>query len=253
MAAAGLGSRRQIEGWIAEGRLTVDGRPASLGERITGAERLALDGRPLSLPDAAPPPRVIAYHKPEGELVTRNDPEGRPQVFSALPRLRGARWIAIGRLDLNTSGLLLFTTDGELAHRLMHPAREVEREYAVRVLGEVDGLILERLQQGVMLEDGEAAFEGITDAGGQGANHWYHVVLREGRNREVRRLWESQGVTVSRLIRIRYGPVELGRGLKRGRYRKLEPHEIAALYAAAGLPVPQEEQPRRTRRTQRKK
>lgn len=217
--------------------MKVDGQPATLGQKITGAERLSMDGKPLRL--VAPTtdaPRVIAYHKPEGQVVSRHDPEGRATVFQSLPKITGTRWVAIGRLDINTSGLLLFTTDGQLAHRLMHPSTQVEREYATRVLGEVDANTLDALLKGVLLEDGMAAFEKIKSAGGEGANHWYHVVLREGRNREVRRLWESQNVMVSRLMRIRYGPIELGRGLKRGHYRELSDKEIKHLYAAATKP-----------------
>lgn len=225
-----------MEDWIRAGRVQINGVIATLGQKLSGGERITLDGQPLRLSTPrADIPRVIAYHKPEGELVTQADPEGRPTVFTALPRLRGARWVAVGRLDINTSGLLLLTTDGALANKLMHPSTQVEREYAVRVRGNVDEEILQRLQQGVELEDGPARFESITDAGGQGVNHWYHVVLREGRNREVRRLWEAAGVTVSRLMRLRYGPIELGRGLKRGKYRKLDDKEIAALYTSAGL------------------
>lgn len=231
-----------MEDWIRAGRVQVNGEPAVPGLKIGGTEHITLDGQPLRIaPPRAETPRVIAYHKPEGELVTQSDPEGRPTVFTALPRLRGARWVAVGRLDINTSGLLLLTTDGALANKLMHPSNQVEREYAVRVLGEVNADVLAQLQKGVTLEDGPARFESITDAGGQGANHWYHVVLREGRNREVRRLWEAVGVTVSRLMRIRYGPIALGRGLKRGKYRKLEDAEISALYTGAGLLLPEGE------------
>ncbi|HET9679751.1 MAG TPA: pseudouridine synthase [Gammaproteobacteria bacterium] len=237
LAAAGIGSRREIESWVADGRLKVDGQTAITGQKITGAERLSLDGKPLRItPPETHAHRVIAYHKPEGQIVSRHDPEGRATVFKALPRVTGARWVAIGRLDINTSGLLLFTTDGQLAHRLMHPSTQVEREYATRVLGEVDANTLDALLKGVLLEDGTAKFESIKSAGGQGANHWYHVVLREGRNREVRRLWESQNVTVSRLIRIRYGPIALGQGLKRGHHRELDTREMKQLYAATAKP-----------------
>ena len=239
LATAGFGSRREIEGWISAGRLTVNGRPAKPGDHITSTDRIALDGRLLKMlahnvPDER---RVILYHKPEGELTTRKDPEGRPTVFEALPRLRRGRWVAVGRLDTNTSGLLLFTNDGELAHRLMHPSTEVEREYAVRVLGRVSDEQLATLTKGVRLEDGMAKFDAVHEAGGEGANHWYHVTLREGRNREVRRLWEALGVTVSRLIRIRYGAVTLPRHLPRGRWRDATEGELAALLAGADMPV----------------
>lgn len=235
LARAGLGSRREIEGWISAGRLRIDGVTAELGAQVSGVETITLDGKPLIL--AAPATsRVIAYHKPVGEVCTRQDTEGRPTVYDQLPRLQQGRWIGVGRLDINTSGLLLFTNDGELANRLMHPAQQLEREYAVRVFGEVDGLILNRLLQGVELEDGPARFLGLRDAGGSGANRWYHVILGEGRNREVRRLWESQGVQVNRLIRVRYGPIELGRHPIAGKWRELVPDELAMLRAAAGLP-----------------
>lgn len=250
LARAGLGSRREIEGWISAGRLQVDGVPAVLGMQITGTETILLDGKPVS---SAPPAavRVIAYHKPIGELTTRKDPEGRPTVFEHLPHLRGGRWISVGRLDFNTSGLLLLTNDGELSNRLMHPAQALEREYAVRIFGEVDGLMLERMLTGVELEDGPARFLALRDAGGQGANRWYHVVLTEGRNREVRRLWESQGVQVNRLIRVRYGPIELGRRPPAGKWRELTADEVRALYQTAGMPVPRPVQPTKAATTPR--
>lgn len=238
LARSGAGSRREMERWIQEGRITIDGKPAQLGDRVTPAQVLRIDGRSLPKPTFTPKPRVLLYHKPEGEVTTRNDPQGRPTVFANLPTLRNSRWIAIGRLDLNSSGLLLFTTDGELAHRLMHPSSEVEREYAVRVLGNVTPEMVARLSQGVTLEDGEARFESIVDAGGQGANHWYHVVLREGRNREVRRMWEAVGAKVSRLIRVRYGPVTLPRLVRPGRTADVEGEELDALYQAVGLRAP---------------
>lgn len=237
LADAGLGSRREIEGWIAEGRVRVNGEVAKLGDRVTPADRIRIDGREVERRMARRAPlRVIACNKPEGELVTRHDPEGRPIVFTRLPRLKAGRWIAVGRLDVNTSGLILFTNQGELANRLMHPSREVEREYAVRVLGEVPEAALARLTAGVELDDGPARFERIAEAGGEGANRWYHVVLREGRNREVRRLWEAAGCTVSRLIRIRYGNVSLGPRVFAGHCRECTEEEIEGLLALAGLP-----------------
>lgn len=235
LANAGLGSRRQIEDWIRAGRITIDGRPAVLGQRVEGQEEIHLDGRPLRHSNLRVRRRVLVYHKPEGEVTSRSDPQGRPTVFEGLPLLKRGRWVAVGRLDLNTQGLLVLTTDGHLANRLMHPSTQMEREYAVRVLGEVSNEILQRLRDGVELEDGPARFEDIQDAGGSGVNHWYHVVLREGRNREVRRLWESQGIPVNRLIRVRYGPLILERSLPRGRWRELEPNEIGALLAAVGI------------------
>lgn len=230
LAAAGLGSRREIEGWIAAGRLSVNGTPATLGMRATPADRILLDGRPVGLP-ASQPIRVLVYHKPVGELVTRDDPQGRPTVFSRLPP---GRWVAVGRLDINSSGLLLFTDSGELANRLMHPRYEVEREYLARVQGAVD---LEKLRRGVHLEDGPAAFERIypLDHESGGANRWYRVSLKEGRNREVRRLFAAVGARVSRLRRMRYGPVELPRDLDPGEWRELTRERVSELALNAGL------------------
>lgn len=240
LARAGLGSRRQIERWIEEGRITIDGQPATLGARVTPHQMLRVDGRMVPAHAIQPKPRILIYHKPEGEVCTRSDPQGRQTVFEKLPVLRGARWITVGRLDYNTSGLLLFTTDGELANRLMHPSREIEREYAVRVLGKVSDEMLARLKEGVMLEDGPAHFDAIKDAGGAGANHWYHVTLKEGRNREVRRLWDAIGVQVSRLMRIRFGPIRLPPHFHAGRTMELDDAAAAALYGQVGLepPVP---------------
>lgn len=232
LANAGLGSRRQIEGWIEQGRITINGKVAKLGERMTYHDKVLVDDREIKLMRSKnQKTRVLIYHKPEGEMCTRNDPEGRPTIFESLPIIRNSRWICVGRLDLNTSGLLLITNDGELAHKLMHPSSEIEREYAVRIRGDVDALALEKLNKGVQLEDGMARFDVIKDAGGTGSNHWYHVTVREGRNRLVRRLWESLGFTVSRLIRIRFGNVYLPSGLKSGRHIELNEEEITDLEA----------------------
>lgn len=246
LAELGLGSRREVERWVAEGRVEVNGKPAVPGVRVGPRDTITVDGRPVPRRRRAPAlARVLAYHKPEGEVSTRRDPEGRPTVFDPLPR---GRWLAVGRLDVNTTGLLLFTDDGALAAGLMHPRSGVEREYAVRVYGEVPPGALTRLTAGVVLEDGEARFDRVVDAGGEGRNHWYRVVLREGRQREVRRLWESQGVRVSRLIRVRYGPIGLPRALRPGRWQELDPAGIAALRVAAGLaPPPTRPAPRRPR------
>lgn len=230
MADAGQGSRREIEDWIAEGRVSVNGEPAHVGQRISGADRVRVNGRLVQLKLGAPRlPRVLIYHKPEGEIVSRDDPDGRPSVFEKLPRINNGRWIAIGRLDFNSCGLLLFTSSGELANRLMHPRYELEREYAVRVLGEPSQEALTRLTEGIELEDGVARFTRFHAAGGDGANHWYNVTLAEGRNREVRRMFEAVGLTVSRLMRVRYGPLVLPPNLKRGQCRELDAQEVGML------------------------
>lgn len=240
LASAGLGSRREIERWIAAGRVRVNGQPATLGQKVSGSERISIDGRIVRAHSARRPmrPRVLLYHKPVGEVCTRSDPQGRPTVFAALPELTRGRWVMVGRLDVDTSGLLLFTTDGDLAHALMHPSHEMEREYAVRVRGNPGAETLLRLRAGIQLEDGRGRFEDIQAEGGDGANRWFRVVLKEGRNRIVRRLWEAEGCQVSRLMRVRYGPLSLPRHLPRGRSRDLRPHEVRALYLASGLPVP---------------
>lgn len=225
LARAGHGSRRELESMIAAGRVSVDGKIATLGDRVESSKslKIRIDGHLVSIAESATEVcRVLAYYKPEGELCTRSDPEGRPTVFDRLPRLRGSRWIAVGRLDVNTCGLMLFTTDGELANRLMHPSREVEREYAVRVFGQVDDDKIRQLSKGVQLEDGPAAFKTLKFGGGEGINQWYNVTLTEGRNREVRRLWEAVGVQVSRLMRVRYGDITLPKGLPRGGWTELD-------------------------------
>lgn len=236
LARGGIASRREIESWIQEGRLRINGVQAQLGDRLKPGDRLQLNGRIVHWEKyAEQAPRVLAYHKPAGEVVTRRDPEGRPTIFTQLPKLPVGRWIAVGRLDINTQGLLLVTNHGELANRLMHPSTEIEREYAVRILGTVDDDMLERLKQGVELEDGKAHFGDITFSGGEGVNKWYHVTVKEGRNRLVRRLWESQGVTVSRLIRVRYGPTLLPEGLKAQKFHELDAEELQTLLEFAGL------------------
>ena len=237
LARLGLASRRDVENWIAAGRVKVNGSVATLGQRVDLHDAIAVDGRLLKREEAAETVRrVLIYNKPDGEICTRDDPEGRPTVFDRLPRPKEGRWINIGRLDINTTGLLLFTTDGELANRLMHPSYEMDREYAVRVRGEVDEEMIERLKTGVMLEDGPARFTDIQEApGGEGFNHWYHCVVMEGRNREVRRLWESQGLVVSRLKRVRFGPVFMTSDLPMGRWREMSQSEVDILSEEVGL------------------
>ncbi|KFF83201.1 23S rRNA pseudouridine(2605) synthase RluB [Pseudomonas syringae] len=242
LARIGVGSRRDVEAWITQGRIKVNGKDATLGQRVDLHDAISVDGRVIKREEAAETVRrVIMYNKPDGEICTRDDPEGRPTVFDRLPRPKEGRWINIGRLDINTTGLLMFTTDGELANRLMHPSFEMDREYAVRVRGEVDDDMLLRLKNGVILEDGPARFTDIQQApGGEGFNHWYHCVVMEGRNREVRRLWESQGLVVSRLKRVRYGPVFLNSDLPMGRWREMSQYEVDILAAEVGLqPVAQ--------------
>lgn len=242
LARVGQGSRRQIEDWIRQGRITINGVPAQLGVQVNGAERIEMDGKRIQVRAFGQKRRVLAYYKPVGEVTSRSDPEGRPTIFEKLPILRDSRWIAVGRLDLNTQGLLLLTNDGELAHRLMHPSSQIEREYAVRILGDIPPATLQQLREGVQLEDGVARFDDLREAGGEGANHWYHVILREGRHREVRRLWESQGVAVSRLVRVRYGSVSLRRGLHPGHWDELNEAQIDELRKAVGItPEPQPE------------
>lgn len=233
LAQAGLGSRLEMERWIKEGRVQVNRQVAQIGQSVLPEDQIYIDGKPLRLRLEPPSTRVLAYHKPAGEMVTHHDPQGRPTVFERLPRLRQGKWLSVGRLDLNTEGLLLLTNSGDLANRLMHPRFGLVRQYAVRVLGALEPQEKEALLSGVQLEDGMAAFGSIEDAGGDGANVWYHVTISEGRNREVRRLFESLGRAVSRLIRIRYGAMMLPRGLRRGTWLELDQQDIEALINAS--------------------
>lgn len=238
LANAGKGSRREMEKWIEHGRVSVNGKLATLGDRVEPTDQLRVDGVLLKTQAKNTVCRVLMYNKPEGELCSRKDPEGRPTVFDRLPKIPNGRWIAVGRLDINTSGLLLFTNDGELANRLMHPKHEVEREYLVRVFGEVDNAMLNRLKKGVKLEDGEAKFNDISRKPGdeESQNSWFQVSLSEGRNREVRRLWESQGMQVSRLIRVRYGVLDLQKRLPQGGWMELELADVNSLRKSVQLP-----------------
>lgn len=238
LASMGLGSRRDMEALIDTGRVTVNGQVAIKGTVVTVHDVVRLDSRILHLPFEAELPQVLIYHKPEGEIVSQDDPEGRATVFDKLPRIKQGKWLAIGRLDINTSGLLIFTNSGELANRFMHPRYEVEREYAVRILGELTEDQMAQLKHGVELEDGPANFESIYAQGGEGANKWYQVVIKEGRNREVRRLFEAFQLPVSRLMRVRFGPIDLPPRVKRGTMLKLEQKQVVALLEWAGLPVP---------------
>lgn len=230
LAIAGVASRREAERWIADGRVTVNGVIATLGDRAGRHDDVRVDGRAVDVSEAGKTCRVIAYNKPIGEVCTRNDPEGRQTVFQHLPKVKNERWINVGRLDINTSGLLLFTTDGEMANKLMHPSSEIDREYAVRVRGEIDDEMIKRLKEGVMLEDGIARFTDVRFFDGDGQNKWYHVVVMEGRNREVRRLWESQGITVSRLKRVRYGCIFLPGNVPVGTWVELGQKDVDQLY-----------------------
>ena len=234
LAQAGLGSRLEMEQLILEGRISVNNEPAHIGQRIQFGDQVKVNGRPIRYRIDPPPARVIAYHKPVGEVVTHDDPQNRPTVFRKLPRLMNGKWQSVGRLDLNTEGLLLFTSSGELANKLMHPRFGLEREYAVRVLGALSNEEKQKLLDGVRLDDGMASFGSIEDGGGEGSNCWYRVTISEGRNREVRRMLESVGHAVSRLIRIRYGAMVLPRGLKRGAWLELDDSDIRALVQAAG-------------------
>lgn len=236
LARMGLGSRRQLEDIIKTGRISINGKVATLGDRATIQDEIRVDGRLVRLKtEKQKRRRVIAYYKPEGEICSSSDPQGRPTVFDRLPKLTGDRWVMVGRLDINSSGLLLFTNDGELAHRLMHPSCEVTREYAVRVLGEVTPEIARNLTTGVALDDGVAKFDDIKEGGGTGVNKWYHVSLKEGRKREVRRMFESQALKVSRLIRTRYGTTQLPKELRTGRFIELDAKEIDQLVKLVGL------------------
>ena len=235
LATAGLGSRRDMEQLIADGHVSINGHPAKVGDRVKPGDLVKLNGKLVRLTWKKQMPRVLLYHKPEGEIVSRGDPEGRPTVFAGLPSIRGGRWVSVGRLDINTEGLLIFTTSGELANRLSHPRYEVEREYAVRLLGTLTQEQTDTLLNGVELEDGAAKLENIVPAGGEGVNQWYHVVILEGRNREVRRLFEHLGLTVSRLLRVRYGPIVLPPRLKRGMREELPEPEVAELLKWCGM------------------
>ncbi len=235
LAQSGLGSRRALEERISTGQVRVNGEVATIGSSVKGGDRIELDGRTFVATPQSEPPRVLVYHKPDGEVTTREDPEGRPTVFDRLPSLKGARWIAVGRLDINTTGLLLLTTDGDLANALMHPSAEVEREYVCRIHGEIDDAAVQRLRRGVELEDGIAKFDEIERIGASDSHAWFRVVLHEGRNREVRRLWEAVGYQVSRLKRVRYGSIELPRGLRRGHSEELSPEQTIELRRALGL------------------
>jgi 23S rRNA pseudouridine2605 synthase len=238
LAEGGLGSRREMEELILQGRVSVNGLPAHIGQRILPADQVRVNGKLIHRKVSTKPPRVLLYHKPAGEIVSQSDPEGRPTVFDSLPRIKNGKWVAVGRLDFNTEGLLIFTTSGDIANRFMHPRYGVEREYAVRTLGELAEADRQALLHGIQLDDGEANFLRIADGGGEGVNQWYHVALTEGRNREVRRMFEAVGLTVSRLIRTRYGQFLLPRGLKRGRWQELEGTDVRNLMATIGLKAP---------------
>jgi len=236
LARAGFGSRREIERWIIDGRVKVNGAVANIGDRISLDDKVIVDGKKLAPQKlASEQRRILLYNKPEHEICSRKDPEGRRSVYDRLPRLKHGRWVAVGRLDLNTSGLLLFTTDGELANALMHPSAQIEREYAVRVMGEVSPEMVQAMHKGVVIDGHLCRFTDIQHFGGEGINQWYHVVLMEGRNREVRRLWESQGLKVSRLKRVRFGPIFIPSSITKGRYHELPKSESRKLLNTVGM------------------
>jgi 23S rRNA pseudouridine2605 synthase len=239
LAEAGLGSRRDMEELIVAGRVSVNGEPAHIGQRILPTDQVRINGKPLQRRISKRPPRLLVYHKPAGEIVSTSDPDGRPSVFDRLPTMKTGKWLAVGRLDFNTEGLLLFTTSGDIANRLMHPRYGIDREYAVRTLGELEEGMRQKLLAGVELDDGLAQFSKIADGGGEGVNKWYRVTIGEGRNREVRRMFEAIGLTVSRLIRTRYGNMTLPRGLKRGRWEELEENEVRSLMSMIGMDKPE--------------
>lgn len=250
LADAGIGSRRDMEELILAGRVSVNGEPAHIGQRVGLEEVVRVNGKPITRPNAKKPPRVILYHKPAGEIVSHDDPAGRATVFARLPKMKVGKWMSVGRLDLNTEGLLILTTSGEMANRLMHPRYGAEREYAVRVLGELGDEQRQALLDGVELEDGRAAFSSLEFIGGEGSNRWYRVTLNEGRNREVRRMFEQAGVTVSRLIRTRFGDIVLPRTLRRGRWEELDPNVVTALLVSMGLLRDEESKGRNSRQAQ---
>lgn len=235
LANLGFGSRREIEGLLSKGRIKVNGQLAKLGDRAVPEDRISIDDKLCRFKPRKNSRRILIYHKPEGEICTRKDTEGRPTIFENLPALREGRWVLVGRLDCNTAGLLILTTDGELANRLMHPSYEIEREYAVRVIGKISAMNIAKLKKGVRLEDGMAHFQQVVDAGGTGMNHWYHVILTEGRTREVRRIFDALDIKLNRLIRIRYGNVFLPRDLPKGKFRDLTDDEIAEVVNQVGL------------------
>ena len=238
LAASGVGSRRQMEEWISNGWVQVNGKTAQLGDKVSPDDQVSVKGNAIKLKWADRLPRIILYYKQEGEIVSRDDPQGRVSIFDRLPQAASSRWVAIGRLDINTSGLLILTTSGELVQRFAHPKFEVQREYAVRVLGEVSREQMQQLTQGIMLDDGLAQVERINEQGGEGANKWYNVVIKEGRNREVRRIFEHIGLTVSRLVRVGFGPIGLPNRLKRGQFYELNPAEVAAILKWADMALP---------------
>ena len=253
LARAGLGSRREIERWIADGRITINNKLATLGDRVSGEENIKLDGKLLSTKVLqAQLPRVIAYHKGMGTVCSRNDPEFDKTVFDDFPEIKSGRWVLVGRLDVNTTGLLLATTDGELANRLMHPKYEIKREYAVRVYGDVTPQMIAAMLKGVELEDGIARFDSVMAQGGEGRNLWFTVTLHEGRNREVRRIWESQGIQVNRLVRNSFGPIRMPRRLKKGAWEELDQKQIGSLYAAVNMTAPTEEAQQESSKSSRK-